>query len=132
MENIKHTKTNDEQRNKIIKYYEKGYTLNKIAEKIYEEEKLDISVSCITVLINEYCEKNNILRKRNKSGSPRKGKLISEMSKEEIKESLIQSLKQGRPCSMVYQIAQRYEINIDEELKQYGFFVKKTDQEIER
>lgn len=128
----KNPKVSEEQKKYIIEEYEKGKNLTEIVDNLYEIYGLDLSRTWVSVIINEYCEKNNIQRKRNKCNNSRKVKLVSEMSKEEIKESLIQSLEEGRPCSIVYQIAQRYGINIDEELKKYGFFTKKNDKEIER
>ena len=118
----KQPKVNDEQKKKIIKYYEEGKTSYEIADKIYEEYGVDISPHWTNVIINEYCKENNLERRKQPIHKFIR-KEISEMSKEEIKEILIQSLKQGRPASKVYEIAKKYDIDIKKELKEYNFYI---------
>ena len=125
----KEPKVSEEQKKKIIEYYEEGKTLYEIVNKLYEEYGLDISTQWTGIIINKYCEENNLQRKRNSFGNQKK---VSEMSKEEIKENLIKALKHGRPCSKVYEIAKRFGIDIEEELKEYGFYIQKSDEENQR
>lgn len=125
----KQSKINEEQKKKIIEYYEEGKTLYEIVNKLYEEYGLDISTQWTGTIINKYCIENNLQRKRHSFGNQKK---VSEMSKDEIKEELIQALKHGRPCSKVYEIAKRFGVDIEEELKKYGFYIQKSDEENER
>ncbi len=125
----KEPKVSEEQKKKIIEYYEEGKTLYEIVNKLYEEYGLDISTQWTGTIINKYCKENNLQRKRNSFGNQKK---VSEMSKDEIKEELIQALKNGRPCSKVYEIAKRFGIDIEEELKAYGFYIQKIDEGNER
>ena len=127
----KEPKVSGEQKKKIIKYYEEGKTLYEIVDKLYEEYGIDISTHWAGTIIREFCKENNLERKINNYTNEKKEKKI-EMSKEEIKEALIQSLKQGRPCNIVYQLAQRFEIDIEEELREYGFYIEKLEEETER
>ena len=126
-------KVSEEQKKKIIKYYKQGRTLYEIVEKIYEEENLDISTKWAAIIINEYCKENNLERKIHRfGGNNKKRKTVTQMTKEEIRGTLIQALKDGRPCSKVYEIAQRFGVDIEEELKEYGFYIQKLDEENER
>lgn len=128
----KEPKVSEERKKKIIEYYKQGKTLYEIVGKIYEEEGLDISTKWAAIIINEYCKENNLERKIHRFSNNKKRKTITQMSKEEIREELIKALRDGRPCSKVYEIAQRFEIDIEEELKEYGFYIQKLDEENER
>ena len=111
-------KTNQSQRDEIIQYYNEGYSVNEIEEKIYDDYNIDISCTTINKIIEEYCKENNLqreVRKKNeeKATEPR------QMTDFQIKECLKAFLKDGRPREEVARIAKKYNIEFSEVVKEY-------------
>lgn len=111
-------KTNESQRDEIIKYYNEGYTVSKIEEKIYDDYNIDISCTTINKIIEEYCKENNLQREvRKKKG--KKATDPKQMADFQIKECLKSFLKEGRPREEVARIAKKYKIEFSEVVKEY-------------
>lgn len=55
-----------------------------------------------------------------------------DLPKEEVREGLINFLKQGRPPYVVYKLSQKYGVDITGELAEYGFEIPEKEEDKER